>query len=175
VKQTDRVRRAQRGNHEAFVQLIQEYESSMYRVAKAFLKSDIDCADVMQETILKVYKGIRALKEPEYLKTWLIRILINECQRLLKQKAQVIPMADFIEKAYRPDTQQDLEIQEAVQSLEEDLRITVTLFCIEDISLVDIALLLEIPEGTVKSRLYRAREKLAHYWQAGEERTHQYE
>jgi DNA-directed RNA polymerase specialized sigma24 family protein len=84
----------------------------------------------MQEAILKAFKGIRALKEPDYLKTWLIRILINECQRILKQNSQVIPMVDFVERSYRQETQQGLEIWEAVQSLEEDLRIIVTLFYI---------------------------------------------
>ncbi|MBP1990054.1 sigma-70 family RNA polymerase sigma factor [Paenibacillus eucommiae] len=164
------VLKAQKGNHEAFVHLIKANEPSMYRVAKSFLKMDAECADVIQETILKAFQGIRALREPAYFKTWLIRILINECQKIQKRSSQVIPMAELVERASQYDTNRDLEIGEAIASLEEDFRIIITLFYTEDLPLKEIAVMLDVPEGTVKSRLYRAREKLAHYLQGREKR-----
>lgn len=163
MDRTEDVRRAQRGNHEAFVLLIKEYELSMYRVAKSYLKTDPECADAMQETILKAFQAIRTLKEPKYFKTWLFRILINECIRLRKQSVQVVSMAEIAEGSCRIETQQGLEIWEAVQSLEEEFRVVIALFYMEDVPLKEVAQILDIPEGTVKSRLYRAREKLAHF------------
>ncbi|WP_235857461.1 sigma-70 family RNA polymerase sigma factor [Paenibacillus albiflavus] len=175
MNHSDDVIRAQKGNHEAFVRLIKASEPSMYRVAKSFLKTDMECADAIQETILKAFQAIRSIKEPDYFKTWLIRILINVCQRMLKMNKQVIPMAELTERSYENKMQQGLELWEAVQSLEEELRIIVTLFYIEDVPLKDIALMLDVPEGTIKSRLYRAREKLVCFLSVKDERSVKYE
>lgn len=175
MNHSEDVIRAQKGNREVFVRLIKAAEPSMYRVAKSFLKSDTECADAIQETILKAFQAIRSLKEPGYFKTWLIRILINVCQRMLKTNKQVIPMAELVERAYDSEMQMGLELWEAVRSLEEELRVVVTLFYIEDLALKDIALMLDMPEGTVKSRLYRAREKLVRFLNVDDERSVMYE
>lgn len=95
MQQESEVELAQKGSKEAFSRLIKNSEASMYRVAKSFLKTDTDCADAIQETILKAYKMIRSLKQPQYFKTWLIRILINECKHVLNVKNKVIPMEDL--------------------------------------------------------------------------------
>jgi len=175
VNHSEDVIRAQKGNREAFVRLIKSAEPSMYRVAKSFLKSDTECADAIQETILKAFQAIRSVKEPGYFKTWLIRILINVCQRMLKTNKQVIPMAKLVERAYDNEMQMGLELWEAVRSLEEELCVVVTLFYIEDLALKDIALMLDMPEGTVKSRLHRAREKLVRFLNVDDERSVMYE
>lgn len=94
----DTVLRAKRGSHEAFVQIVKACEPSMYRIAKSYLKSDSECADAMQETILKAFQSIGSLREPFYFKTWLLRILINECNRLRKHRSQVIPIAEISER-----------------------------------------------------------------------------
>ncbi|MDQ0116387.1 sigma-70 family RNA polymerase sigma factor [Paenibacillus harenae] len=163
MSQQDDILQAKRGNHDAFVRIIKACEPSMYRLAKSYLKTDTECADAMQETILKAFQSIRTLREPQYFKTWLLRILINECNRLLKHRSQVIPIADMAERCSHSHEPQHYGLNEAVQALEEDLRVTITLFYMEDLPLKEIAQLLELPEGTVKSRLYRAREKLSRY------------
>lgn len=129
----------------------------MYRVAKSFLKSDTDCADAIQETILKAYRTLGSLKEPRYFKTWLIRILINECKRVLNVKSKIIPMEELTVYSQQKDVFEQAEVREAVAALEEELRVIVTLYYFEDLSLKEVAQLLETPEGTVKSRLSRAR------------------
>lgn len=157
------VKKAKRGSNEAFVNLIKNQETSMYRVAKAFLKSDIDCADVIQETILKSYSTIATLNEPAYFKTWLIKILINECNRMLKQRKKIVPMEQIVEQSFQNTDFQKIEIVEAVDALENDLRLPVILHYYEDLPLKEIAQVMELPEGTVKSRLSRARTKLAQF------------
>ena len=57
-----------KGNHESFIKIIHDVEGSLYRVAKGILKSDMDCADAIQETIIKAYHSIKKLKKPEFFK-----------------------------------------------------------------------------------------------------------
>lgn len=155
------VKLAQKGNKDAFVRLITAAEKSLYRVARAILKSDNECADAIQESILKAYKSMGGLREPQYFKTWLTKILINECNRILKNNKKIIPIEEYMDQAYTLDAYEKVEIQEAVNSLEDEFRVVVILFYFEDMAIKDIAQMLEIPEGTVKSRLSRARERLS--------------
>jgi RNA polymerase sigma-70 factor (ECF subfamily) len=139
-------------------------ERSMFRVARSILRTDAECADAMQETVVRAYKAIRRLKEPLYFKTWLIRILMNECRRMYKRHQRVIPMADPAEEAaYHPEWAESLTVIEAVCQLDEELRAIVALYYLEDMPLKEVAQLLDLPEGTVKSRLARSREKLARF------------
>lgn len=155
---------AQSGNEEAFIRLIRSCESSLYRVAKGILKEDVDCADAIQETILKSYHAISKLKNPMYFKTWIIRILINECNDILRKKQRSFPLSD-IENVVEPQIAENGfdELREAISELNDKYRIVVVLFYFDDCSIKDIAQILNIRVGTVKSRLNRARVQLASY------------
>ena len=155
------IRQARRGNKEAFVRLIRMNETSLYRVARAILHSDGECADAIQEAILKAYKSIGNLKKPQYFKTWLIRILINECHRIQAHRQKVIPLDTIRERSYQESGFEALELLEAINQLDDDLRTTINLYYQCDLSVSMISEALQIPEGTVKSRLFRAREQLA--------------
>ena len=74
------VKQAQRGDADAFVALIEKYKMDLYKVAKAYLKNEEDVADVMQETTLSAWEHLGELKKAAYFKTWLTRILINNCK-----------------------------------------------------------------------------------------------
>ncbi|WCN36815.1 sigma-70 family RNA polymerase sigma factor [Aneurinibacillus uraniidurans] len=152
---------AQQGDREAFVRLIKQCETSIYKIARSILKSDTECLDAAQEAVMKAYASIRSVREPKFFKTWLIRIVMNECQRIIRQKKRVIPMEEIIEQQACSTFEGDMALQDAVQALEDDLRIVIMLYYFEDLSVKEMARLLEIPEGTVKSRLTRARTKLA--------------
>jgi RNA polymerase sigma-70 factor (ECF subfamily) len=155
------IKRARSGDKESFVALVHHFEANLYRVAKAILKKDEDCADAIQETILKAYYSIHTLREPSFVKTWLIRILINECNQILRYKQKVIAMHDLHTSESAGPGSESVEIHEVVNRLEEDLRVVVTLYYFEDLAVKQIAELLGISEGTIKSRLYRARQALA--------------
>ena len=77
---------AKNGDKEAFVQLIQINKQSMYKAAWVYLRNEQDIADALQNTILSCYEKIQGLREVKYFKTWLMRILINECKDILRQK-----------------------------------------------------------------------------------------
>lgn len=148
---------AKRGDKEAYVRLMRENKASMYRVAKSILIIE----DAVSEAVLKGYTGINKLRKDDYFKTWIIRILINECNLIYKKRKKEV----FLEKAHietltEEENKKDFDLYEAVNLLDEDLRITTLLFYFEDMKYKDIAEILKIREGTVKSRLSRAKEKL---------------
>ena len=90
------VKRAMNGDGESFIQLMETYRESMLKVAWGFFSNQEDVADAMQQTILNAYEHIGELKKINYFKTWLIRILINNCTQLYNSQK---PMADQEEAA----------------------------------------------------------------------------
>ncbi|WP_345890073.1 sigma-70 family RNA polymerase sigma factor [Paenibacillus dendritiformis] len=163
---------AQRGDADAFSRLIVAYESSLYRLARSYLKRQEDCADAVQETVFKSFRAIRSLKEPAYFKTWLFRILVHECCQLLRERKRN-PIAKPAEwdAAEARDPFHAIELKEAVTYLEHDLRKIVQLYYYKDMTIRQIAKAAGVPEGTVKSRLHRAREQLAEILESPEERN----
>ncbi|MFS0559342.1 sigma-70 family RNA polymerase sigma factor [Terribacillus sp. 179-K 1B1 HS] len=149
------------GDKEAFSSLIQENKRNLYRVAKGILHHEADVEDAIQMTILRAYENIGKLRVADYFRTWLIRILINECKSMLKKKNRTVYLENMNQEAVSyTDTYENLELQEALYSLKDKLRIVTVLFYYEDLSTKEIARLLSIPDGTVRSRLSKARELL---------------
>lgn len=154
------VRLAKKGDNEAFSRLIEKNKVSMYRVALSMLKQKQDVEDALQSSIIKAYEGIVYLRKDELFKTWLIRILINECKAIIKNNSKITPLEEVSSEISITDEYKNYELTNAVNSLEDDLKIVTTLFYFEDIAQKEISRLLDIPEGTVRSRLSRARTKL---------------
>ena len=142
--------------------LIIDSERHMYVTARSILSEDEDCADAIQETIVKAFSKINSLKQDAYAKTWLIRILINECYNVLRQKSRQIPMDMETEMAGKvaAESQDYSDLYRAVSRLQEELKLPVVLYYGEDFSVREIAQVLEISEGAVQKRLARARQKL---------------
>ena len=134
----------------------------MYVTARSILSEDEDCADAIQETIVKAFSKINSLKQDAYAKTWLIRILINECYNVLRQKSRQIPMDLESEMAAKAaaEPQDYSDLYQAVSQLQEELKLPVVLYYGENFSVREIAQVLEISEGAVQKRLARARQKL---------------
>lgn len=142
--------------------LIIDSERHMYVTARSILSEDEDCADAIQETIVKAFSKIKSLRQDAYAKTWLIRILINECYNVLRQKSRQIPMDMESEMAAKAavESQDYSDLYRAVSQLQEELKLPVVLYYGEDFSVREIAQVLEISEGAVQKRLARARQKL---------------
>ncbi|KAF6580612.1 MULTISPECIES: sigma-70 family RNA polymerase sigma factor [Paenibacillus] len=158
---TEKAELATQGDKEAFVNIIRAVQQSLYVVARSIIKNEEDCADAIQETIAKAFSNVHGLKEPAYFKTWIIRILINECNRIIRKKKRVFLVPyDLRKTSYKGDYEQ-IELFEVIVGLDEQLQTTVTLFYIEDLSVKDISKVLNVSEGTVKSRLFRARQQLS--------------
>ena len=79
------VQRAKDGDKEAFTELVLRLENNMYKIAKIRLDNESNVEDAVQETILEAFKSIKKLKQNEYFKTWIVRILINKCNKIYKK------------------------------------------------------------------------------------------
>ncbi len=167
---------AMRGEADAFIRLILAHKRNLYSLARTYLKSDEDCADAVQETIFKSFRAISTLREPVYFKTWLSRILIHECIQLqrAKKRVRIVEQSEWDCKTANVPYAA-IELKEAVAYLEDDLRIVVRLHYFKDVPIKRIAKLLGIPEGTVKSRLRRAREQLAEVLESPQVRRMMYD
>lgn len=161
VNLTEEVRRAQGGSKEAFIRLIHGLEMNLYRLARSMLGSEDDCADAMQETIVKAYMSLSQLRKPGAFKSWIYRILINECYTILRRQQRVVVTGEEISITDVHNQYERIDLLEVVDQLESELRTVVILYYFEDMAVRDIAELLDISDGTVKSRLYRARAVLA--------------
>ena len=82
----DLIKKAKSGDKLAFTELMLQMQDELYKIAKIRLKNDDDVFDVIQDTMLSAYKSLKKLKHNEYFKTWIIKILINECNKIYKMK-----------------------------------------------------------------------------------------
>lgn len=158
------VENAQKGDKQAYEIIIMAVIDSLYRVAYGILQNEEDASDAISNATLKAYEKITTLKNQEYFKTWITRILINECNSMIKQKQKIIYIDQYEEKQnpiYQKDNEITIDVKEAIEKLDEKLKQTVILYYFEDLGIEEISSILEIPKGTVKSRLSRAREILS--------------
>lgn len=151
---------AKKGDNEAFGRLIHTYKHSMYRMAKSILKNEHDVEDAIAESILHAFEKICSLRNNDGFKPWLMKILINECYALLRKRKREMVSNEITAVQHAYEMEQYDELIYAIDLLELKQRIVIILFYYEDMDIKDIAKTLNIPIGTVKSRLYRAKGKL---------------
>ena len=155
------VKKAKAGDHDAFAQLIDKNRLTMYKAAKAFLSNEEDAADVISETILNAYEKIGQLREDKYFSTWLVRILINQCNAFIKQKRRMTITEQKV-LALQPTENHDNEgdFFEILEGLDEKYKIVLVLYYGEEFSVKEISRILGISPNTVKTRLKRGRENV---------------
>ena len=153
------VKQAKRGNKEAFSELIQINKVNMYKVARAILDNDEDVSDAIQDTILICWGKLDTLKNNEYFKTWMTRILINCCYKIINKSNKEFPQS-FTEELVVSDSDIDaVEWKNSLECLEEKYRIMIILYYVQGYKIREIAEILDIKETTVKDRLKKAREE----------------
>lgn len=149
-----------------FTRLIEENKTRFYKTAKSLLKNDDDVYDVLQESLISMYQNYDKIKEKKFFSTWATRIIINKCYDLLrKTKNNLISIDEKNEnllqlsKLDKYSFDSDL-INKAICSLSDNLKLITILYYYNDFSVKEISQICNIPEGTVKSRLSKAREIL---------------
>ncbi len=135
-------------------------QETMYRVAKTLLRSDADCADAIQEAIVKAFSNVHTLRSDKYAKTWLIRIVINESNTILRKRQKLVSLEDYQLENLRSERETYSELYEAISHLDEPVRLAVILYYLEGYSIRETADILETTENIVKKRLMRARQQL---------------
>lgn len=151
------VKKAKKGDGEAFVSLVKQYEDVLYRTASRLLNNDEDVADAMQDTIISAYEKLHTLKNDEYFNTWICKILINKCNSLLNKNKNVSVIDENLLIQKRDDEFQKIELEDALNSLNEVYKLALILYYIVGLNVKEISEFLKEPEGTIKSRLSRAK------------------
>jgi RNA polymerase sigma-70 factor (ECF subfamily) len=132
---------------------------TMFRVAFAILRNRTDCEDAAQNAILKAYTKLDTLRERRYFKTWLIRILKNECASYAKAQRRTESLDLQIGLGYEMEVP-DPDLNRAFDKLSADERLAITLYYYEGYSSREIAKICETTDAAIRSRLSRARETL---------------
>lgn len=143
-----------------FVNLIQRNKVSLYRLAKGIVKNEHEIEDAISETILKSYENLNQLKSLDSFKPWIMRILANECYNILRKKKRIDLQGNMEAFNLVCEDTNEHELMWAINKLDEGFRTILVLFYYEDMSIKDISKILNISQGTVKSRLNRAKAKL---------------
>ncbi|HYY62560.1 MAG TPA: RNA polymerase sigma factor RpoE [Burkholderiales bacterium] len=174
------VARAQRGDKRAFELLVEKYQRKLARLLSRFIRDPAEVEDVTQEAFIKAYRALPAFRGDSAFYTWLYRIGINTAKNYLMAMGRRAPTsteveADDAEGFEEGEQLRDINTPESVllsneiaetvnatiESLPEELRKAIQMREIEGMSYEDIAQAMDCPIGTVRSRIFRAREAIA--------------
>ncbi len=164
------------GNDAAFSQIMRRHNRLLFRTARSILKNDDDTQDALQEAYLRAWRALASFRSDARLSTWLVRIVVNEALgRLRRRGAQVLPLNAAIDAdgetlemqmQANPDDQPEpsamraqirQQIEARIDSLPDSFRTVFMLRGVEELSVEETALALDIPDATVRSRYFRAR------------------
>ena len=155
---------------EYFSLQIRRYKEEMFLLSNSIVNNYHDAEDVVAETILTAYEKIHTLRDEEKFKSWLMQILVNNARKEIKKRNRYL-FTDEIEKFLPQENEQTKKVWEFIFSLDEDLRVIVVLHYYQGFQVKEIAKMLHVPQGTVKSRLFRARNELKKLIEENEERV----
>lgn len=160
--------KAKKGNDKAFLKLMDEEKVKLYKMAYIYTKNESAVLDVVQETVTKAYASIHTLKEEKYFSTWITKILINTALEMHRKSQKLVLLNGEIEKQAM-STQQDekLDLLHALEQIDEKYKTVILLKYYRDLTVKDIAVILECPEGTVKTNLHRGLQQLRTYLSKG--------
>ncbi len=174
----DLVRKVQKGDKRSFDLLVLKYQQRIINLAFRFVKNWDDAADVAQDAFIKAYKGLAKFRGDSAFYTWLYRIAVNTAKNHLvsakrksttnaldAQEAEQYDGADLLRENATPEKAALAEelkkvIHEAIEALPDDLKEAVTLREFDGLSYDEIAVIMDCPIGTVRSRIFRARDAI---------------
>jgi len=158
------VRRAQRGERFAFEKLVERHEQRLYTLAARVLGSREEAADAVQDALVRAWLALPKFRGDARFSTWLYRITVNAAHdaRAKRRAPPVEEPPDPVDPRDRfAERELSGELQRALDALDESYRVAVVLYDVLGCSYAEIAELTEVPEGTVKSRIFRGRSELA--------------
>ena len=160
------IKEAQKGNKEAFIEAITSYMPVLYKVARTRLSSEEDIGDAIQEATLAAFKNLQTLKYPKYFRTWLVRILLIQCNDIIKRNSKIIYIGSYeeteilTEAAYNDNAANNIDFNHILMQLSIDYRTVIVLYYVNGFMIREISKILDEKEGTIKSRLSRAKAQL---------------
>lgn len=169
------VKQAKMGNEESFTQLIIQMQCEMFRIAQTRLKNIDDVNDAIQQTNLYAYKNLRQLKEDKYFKTWIIKILINECNKVYKKNYKILNIFDKLTKEHNSvenfkvteNIEDRIDLEGILSTFKYEDAICIVLFYGSGYTIREISEILKCNENTVKSRINRVKGKIRKNYSKG--------
>lgn len=160
------------GDQLAAQRLLQRYQNLVYRVCLRMLRHVQDAEDVAQEALIRTFRSLHRWDPSRPFRPWLLTIAVNRCRTCLSQKSRqagsVELLADLAVDTTRPtEYKNDLveELQQGLEQLRPEYQTCFTLFHLDELSIPEISLTLDRPEGTIKTWLHRARAEMSQYLQ----------
>ena len=139
---------------------VERHRNTVFRVAFNYLCNAADADDVCQDVFVALYRSNRSFESDEHLKAWLIRVTINRCKSMFRMPwRKVENIDDYAERLSLSPTGH--EVLQAVMNLPKQYRLPIYLFYYEGYHTAEIAQMLDVPDATVRTRLARARKRLA--------------
>lgn len=152
---------AKQGDTSAFNQLVEKYHTELYYSALAVVRSRWDALDVCQDTFLKAYTSLGALNDISKFKTWINKILIHTCYDLFRRNKRLVYVEDIAWDELVENPREDcIDLINALGKLKKEFRIVLTLRYFQDLTIKEIAAVMDCPEGTVKSRVNHALKEM---------------
>ena len=158
-------------NKEELSKLILENQREMYVLACSILKNQADAQDAVSECIVRAFENRTSLRKRTSARSWLMKILINVSRSAITKRQKVVLFADPEQYEQEPETAED-HLWSVILELPENVRVVMVLYYYEGFSVREISTLLDIPEGTTKTRLSSGRKQLAKWIEDGKERGH---
>ena len=158
-------------NKEELSKLILENQKEMYVLACSILKNQADAQDAVSECIVRAFENRTSLKKRTSARSWLMKILINVSRSAITKRQKVVLFADPEQYEQEPETAED-HLWSVILELPENVRVVMVLYYYEGFSVREISTLLDIPEGTTKTRLSSGIKQLAKWIEDGKERGH---
>ena len=156
-------------NKEELSKLILENQKEMYVLAYSILKNQADAQDAVSECIVRAFENRTSLKKRTSARSWLMKILINVSRSAITKRQKVVLFADPEQYEQEPETAED-HLWSVILELTENVCVVMVLYYYEGFSVREISTLLDIPEGTTKTRLSSGRKQLAKWIEDGKER-----
>ncbi len=164
------VKQAQKGDADAFTELMQCQMQKMYKTARAMLRNDEDAADAISDTILACWEKIGQVREVQFFKTWMTKILINKCNDILRQYKQEGAAKEASDNVYFSERYENIEWLETLKSLDEKYRLVMVLYYVDGLDTAEISEILKMPAATVRTRLARGRKQITNIYRIEPER-----
>ena len=158
-------------NKEELSKLILENQKEMYVLAYSILKNQADAQDAVSECIVRAFENRTSLRKRTSARSWLMKILINVSRSAITKRQKVVLFADPEQYEQEPETAED-HLWSVILKLTENVCVVMVLYYYEGFSVREISTLLDIPEGTTKTRLSSGRKQLAKWIEDGKERGH---
>lgn len=153
-----------------FVEHVEQQKDNMFRLAYSVLRDTTTAEDAVSEAVLKAWEKRSALRDVEKIKYWLLKIVFNVSKTMVvkrKREKLVGDMVSYVDRSIPSAVlhiEQKIDIWQIVMALKEEYRIVIIMYYYSDLTVKEISSMLQIPEGTVKNRLFRAREILKTLW-----------